>query len=367
MIIGGMAKMSTINGVASVPLILLLILTVTCITALVLSMHQNKFRLLNGILANFSVILLGITLMFLVELIDSQGLRVIFYVGVILILIPLAILYSLLGVLLLWNAWTVWRRESHTLGNMLTLFLGILIIIILPIIWSVDGKLLSNQAVGLYVTLVEPVILYLVFWFLAFITSFILTRLYRPKYNQEYIIVLGAGLLNGKEVSPLLASRIQIALDFANKQYAKTGHYPWLIFSGGQGGDEKLPEGVAMADYANHHGAQTNQVLIEDQSKTTYENMLFSKKILQEHGLNLAKGLFATSDYHTFRAAGYARLVGLQIDGLGAKTSRFFIPNAFIREYIALLANHKVFHAICLSIILLISIVSFIVGNGIFF
>ena len=320
--------MSTINGVASVPLILLLILTVTCITALVLSMHQNKFRLLNGILANFSVILLGITLMFLVELIDSQGLRVIFYVGVILILIPLAILYSLLGVLLLWNAWTVWRRESHTLGNMLTLFLGILIIVILPIIRSVDSKLLSNQAVGLYVTLVEPVILYLVFWFLAFITSFILTRLYRPKYNQEYIIVLGAGLLNGKEVSPLLASRIQIALDFANKQYAKTGHYPWLIFSGGQGGDEKLPEGVAMADYANHHGAQTNQVLIEDQSKTTYENMLFSKKILQEHGLNLAKGLFATSDYHTFRAAGYARLVGLQIDGLGAKTSRFFIPNA---------------------------------------
>ena len=367
MIIGGMAKMSTINGVASVPLILLLILTVTCITALVLSMHQNKFRLLNGILANFSVILLGITLMFLVELIDSQGLRVIFYVGVILILIPLAILYSLLGVLLLWNAWTVWRRESHTLGNMLTLFLGILIIVILPIIRSVDSKLLSNQAVGLYVTLVEPVILYLVFWFLAFITSFILTRLYRPKYNQEYIIVLGAGLLNGKEVSPLLASRIQIALDFANKQYAKTGHYPWLIFSGGQGGDEKLTEGVAMADYANHHGAQTNQVLIEDQSKTTYENMLFSKKILQEHGLNLAKGLFATSDYHTFRAAGYARLVGLQIDGLGAKTSRFFIPNAFIREYIALLANHKVFHAICLSIILLISIVSFIVGNGIFF
>ncbi|WP_258088941.1 YdcF family protein [Weissella fangxianensis] len=359
--------MSTINGVASVPLILLLILTVTCITALVLSMRQNKFRLLNGILANFSVILLGITLMFLVELIDSQGLRVIFYVGVILILIPLAILYSLLGVLLLWNAWTVWRRESHTLGNMLTLFLGILIIVILPIIRSVDSKLLSNQAVGLYVTLVEPVILYLVFWFLAFITSFILTRLYRPKYNQEYIIVLGAGLLNGKEVSPLLASRIQIALDFANKQYAKTGHYPWLIFSGGQGGDEKLPEGVAMADYANHHGAQTNQVLIEDQSKTTYENMLFSKKILQAHGLNLAKGLFATSDYHTFRAAGYARLVGLQIDGLGAKTSRFFIPNAFIREYIALLANHKVFHAICLSIILLISIVSFIVGNGIFF
>ena len=43
-----MAEMTMINGVASVPLILLLILTVTCITALVLSMRQNKFRL-NGV------------------------------------------------------------------------------------------------------------------------------------------------------------------------------------------------------------------------------------------------------------------------------------------------------------------------------
>ncbi|WP_439819342.1 YdcF family protein [Weissella paramesenteroides] len=359
--------MSIVKDTASFPLLILLLLTVTCITLLILSMRQNKFRLLNGVLANFSVVLTGITLMFLIELLNIQWLRVIFYAIFVIILIPLAILYSLLGILLLWNALTVWRRESHTLGNMLTLLLGILIIIILPIMRAIDSKLLSDQAVGLYITLVEPVILYLVFWFLAFITSFILTRLYRPKYNQDYIIVLGAGLLNGKDVSPLLASRIQIALDFANKQFEKTGYYPWLIFSGGQGGDEKLPEGVAMAEYAKQHGAQSSHVLIEKQSKTTYENMLFSKKILQERDLNLANGLFATSDYHTFRAAGYARLVGLQIDGLGAKTSRFFIPNAFIREYIALLANHKVFHAICLSLILLVSIISFIVGNGIFF
>lgn len=155
-------------------------------------------------------------------------------------------------------------------------------------------------------------------------------------------------------------------MDFAQRQASKTKKYPWLVFSGGQGGDELLAEGEAMAAYAKAHGARPDRVLIENQSKTTYENMMFSKEILIDQDVDLTKGLFATSDYHTFRAAGYARLVGLNIDGLGAKTSRFFIPNAFIREYIALLANHKMFHAVCLTLILLVSIISFLVGNGIF-
>lgn len=358
--------MSVIKDASYLPVFILGVLTIVFIGMLVISLRQNKFRLLNGILANFSILFGGVTVLLTVELLNIRWLSTLIYIILTIILIPLAVIYSLLGVLLLWNAFTVWRRESHTLGNMLTLVIGLLVVFVLPIMRTIDSHLLSNQAVGLYITLVEPVILYFVFWFLAFITSFILTRLYRPKYNKDYIIVLGAGLLNGKDVSPLLASRIQVALNFAQKQADKKQAYPWLIFSGGQGGDELLPEGEAMATYAKEHGAKPERVLIENKSKTTYENMLFSKKVLLENDIDLANGLFATSDYHTFRAAGYARLVGLMIDGLGAKTSRFFIPNAFIREYIALLANHKKFHIICLTAILLISIISFVVGNGIF-
>lgn len=358
--------MSTANNTSYWLLYILAILTIICAGLLIISLRQNKFRLLNRILANFSIIFGGITLIVTVELLNIYWLSTVFYIILIIILVPMAIIYSLLGVLLLWNAFTVWRRESHTLGNMLTLVIGLLIVVVLPIMKLIDNRFFSHQTVGLYVTLINPVIFYLGFWFLAFITSFIITRLYRPKYNKDYVIVLGAGLLNGKDVSPLLASRIQVALDFAQKQFDKTKRYPWLVFSGGQGGDEVLAEGEAMATYAKAHGAKLDRILIENQSKTTYENMLFSKGILTKQNIDLTKGLFATSDYHTFRAAGYARLVGLNIDGLGAKTSRFFIPNAFIREYIALLANHKVFHAICLTLILLVSIISFVVGNGIF-
>lgn len=339
------------------------IFTLVCVVLLAISLHQNKFRLLNGVLCNLALLSFAVTVILAIEATNIHWLNTMLIVVLAVIGFPLLLLYSLLGVLLLWNAITVWHKESHTLGNMLTLGLGGLILVVLPVIRFVDRSFFSQDSVTFYTSFVVPVLGYFVFWFLAFITSFIITRLYRPSYNQDYIIVLGAGLLNGDQVSPLLASRIQCALDFANAQEQKTHHYPWLIFSGGQGGDETKPEGTAMKEYALAHGANPARSLAEEKSKNTYENMAFSKQILQDHQVDLKHGLFATSDYHTFRAAGYARYVGLNIAGLGAKTSLFFIPNAFIREYIALLANHKKFHLVMLGVIFLWSLVNFVVGN----
>lgn len=131
---------------------------------------------------------------------------------------------------------------------------------------------------------------------------------------------------------------------------------PIVIFSGGQGKDETVPEGQAMKEYAVSHDMQDLELFTEIKSKNTYQNMLFSKKIVIEQGLPLDAGVFSTSDYHTFRAAGFARYVGLNIDGIGAKTSRFFIPNAFIREYIAILMRHKNFHVVVLTLLLLLNL-----------
>ena len=60
--------------------------------------------------------------------------------------------------------------------------------------------------------------------------------------------MLGSGLINDK-VPPLLASRIQKAMDFYNRQAVVTTP-PTIIFSGGQGPDENLPEAEAMQRYA---------------------------------------------------------------------------------------------------------------------
>jgi hypothetical protein len=51
---------------------------------------------------------------------------------------------------------------------------------------------------------------------------------------------------------------------------------------------------------------------------------------------------FVSNGYHLLRAGIYAKKAGLQkARGLGAKTARYYRPNAIIREYIAFLAMRK--------------------------
>lgn len=167
-----------------------------------------------------------------------------------------------------------------------------------------------------------------------------------PKYNKDYIIVLGAGLLNGDQVSPLLGQRIDRGLTFYKKQLKKTGKVAKMIFSGGQGGDEKVPEGTAMLEYALKQGLPENDGLAETESKNTYQNMLYSKKIIEKQAdVKSPKTIFVTNGYHTFRAGMVAKQAGLKADGIGAHTAKFFLPNAIIREYIAIFMRNKYWHA----------------------
>lgn len=320
-----------------------------------ISLKRNKFRLLNGILGNMTLIVLAITVILTVVYSQIQWLEYGILILAVVILIPIFIIYVALGFLLLWNAFIVWRRESHTLGNMLTLFLGI-IIIVSPLVFRGLRAVLPNDLAEIIISSTLIVVGYAVFWLLNFITSFLITRLLPPKLNKKYIIVLGSGLLDGNRVSPLLASRIVRAKEFCELQFKKNKTKPIVIFSGGQGKDETISEGQAMKEYTLEHSMQDLELFAETKSKNTYQNMLFSKKIIIEQGIPLDSGIFSTSDYHTFRAAGFARYVGLNIDGIGAKTSKFFIPNAFIREYIAILMQHRLFHLLALSILLLLNL-----------
>ena len=83
-----------------------------------------------------------------------------------------------------------------------------------------------------------------------------------------------------------------------------------------------------------------NGVILEDQSRTTYENLLYSKK-LGEKLVASSQFLFVTNDYHVFRTSTYARKLGMKGDGLGCRTAGYYIPSAFIREYVALCVKLK--------------------------
>jgi len=178
----------------------------------------------------------------------------------------------------------------------------------------------------------------------------------RPRLRQDYIIVLGAGLLNGDEVSPLLAQRIMRGLKFYQKQQRRTGHPAVMIFSGGQGGDETVPEGQAMLNYAISQGLPAKDGWAETKSTTTLENMRFSKALIDQGQVKAPRTIFVTNNYHTFRAGMFAKQAGLTADGIGARTARFFLPDAIIREYIAIFMKHKWWHAAATVALLILSV-----------
>lgn len=157
---------------------------------------------------------------------------------------------------------------------------------------------------------------------------------------------MGAGLIQGERVSPLLAKRIDRAIAFYQKQSRKTLSPPQLLMSGGQGPDEKVPESVAMKNYALEQGIPEDEILIETHSTTTLENMRFSKDIMEREKPAGYRAIFASNNYHIFRAGMYAEQVGLKADGIGAKTAKYYLPNAFLREFAALLVMNKRIHII---------------------
>lgn len=338
-------------------LLFLWIVSAAIALTLWLSYRSNKVRLLNGALASILFLSLGASLTATSLILENHLLITlcIIVIGIAVAIIAFLSVFS--GILLLWNAFIVWKRERHSLANSLTLLVGLYIILSPFIFWLLRKILPAKIATGL--SLFNGTIsAYLLFWLVNFVMSFFIYIIFRPRSNQRYMIVLGAGLLSGDQLSPLLKSRIDAALRFANKQKQKNNPLPLLIMSGGQGDNEKIPEGKAMADYALEMGYSPNLIRVENKSKTTYQNMLFSKEIVEKNNIPLKMGIFVTSDYHVFRAAGYARLVGLNIDGIGAKTRRYFVFNALIREYIALLANHKLFHFVTISVLLIIDVVT---------
>ncbi|UKJ43610.1 YdcF family protein [Lysinibacillus sp. ACHW1.5] len=329
-----------------IPLILFIVFLI--------SYFKDPRKMINGLLFNLFVCSFLLFCVILSLASDHYFLRLIVIIPLIalFILIPFGIVALMFGLFL--NARVLMKREGRRLANSLTLLvaIGILLFILLPII---------NPA-SLFSVHLQPIfggISLITFYFFIhlsnFLSAYFLYQFNRPRLNQDFIIVLGSGLINDK-VPPLLASRIQKALDFYHKQAAVTTP-PTIIFSGGQGPDENLPEAEAMQRYAIEKGIPIEHTLQENRSVNTYQNMLFSKQLMDDRKQGEAyNSIFTTNNFHLFRAGIYARLAGLDSQGIGSKTAFYYWPNAMIREYVAIVVMARKRHMKMIGPIVIISI-----------
>ena len=170
--------------------------------------------------------------------------------------------------------------------------------------------------------------------------------------NPDFIIVHGSGLIN-VNVPPLLVSRLDKAFEVFNAG----GGRETIIPSGGQGDDEPRAEAYAMAEYLLERGLPAELIVPEDQSATTLENMQFSKMIIEKRSDGPSNMIFVTSIYHVFRTALIARKVGLNAQGVGSPTARYYLPSAIIRDFIAILVMFKWWHIVPMAGFMLMLII----------
>ena len=289
-----------------------------------------------------------------------------FILGLILVTLVLLTPFLTIGFLLI-NTIVVVKNNGFSLTSMLPFLMAGFLILLLA----------SPSIVNYFDPDTRHVVVFLLglftlegLWFsFTFVALLFYSWIYRilPRRRQyDYIIIHGAGL-DGPRPTPLLAGRIDKALELWNKQH----QHGKFVVSGGQGADEVVSEAQAMRDYLLEKGVPAEAILMEDKSTTTWENLRYSLAIINA---DRATGVDATSsaavassgdvtttasdvsgtatsssgfttavvtsDFHVFRCAEYAHNLGIKADGIGSHTKGWYWPTAFIREFIAITKAH---------------------------
>jgi uncharacterized SAM-binding protein YcdF (DUF218 family) len=98
--------------------------------------------------------------------------------------------------------------------------------------------------------------------------------------------------------SVLLQDRLDEALDYLSDHPDMT-----VVVSGGQGKDEPMSEAQAMYDYLVAHGVDGAQILKEDTSHNTWQNLNNTFALLKERGYGDQMGqiLVVSNGFHLTR------------------------------------------------------------------
>ena len=246
----------------------------------------------------------------------------------------------LIGCFLLANGVTMIRRESLRPPNLLSLLAGVAVFVVIGL--DVAAERAGDVQLSLFATVTTLVFGYVSFLLVSYVLYAFLYGLLARTGGADFVVVLGSGLRPDGGVPPLLANRLERAREVWAAVNRRAGEFrPLLIVSGGQGDDERVPEASAMASYLIARGFPADRLLVEDQSRSTEENLLFSKAIMDELRPG-ARATVVTSDFHAFRAALLARRLGIRGQVTGARVAGYYRPSAVLREFAAVFLRYRV-------------------------
>lgn len=304
-----------------------LILCVLAAAAFIISTAIDRRRYRNGVYFLSSLILAAIYFLDRYQRTRTGYIITVFIIGI-LVFLMLAV-----PMLLIYNGYVMVKYEGFRIPNLLSFLFAVMVFAgdIMFLIGLAHVPTSLPRPKLLVLSGCAFVIFYISFFFLAYLIYTLIILILPRRSDFDYVIVLGSGLINGDQVSRLLADR----LDKGIRIYQNSGTACRIIVSGGQGPDEKIPEALAMKNYLIEQGIKASDIIMEDQSRDTMENLINSRKIIKKQKGSQHTAV-VTSGYHTLRAMIYSKQLKFPITGVGARTAYYYWPSALLREYAAL-------------------------------
>lgn len=116
-------------------------------------------------------------------------------------------------------------------------------------------------------------------------------------------VVMGAAQYNGVP-SPVFMRRLEKAHELYN-----SGCVNKIVVTGGKLNDDVYSEGESGATYLKSKGIPEQNIKFETSSKTSYENLAFSKALIEKNKITII-----SDDYHVYRSSFLARLLGYKVE-----------------------------------------------------
>lgn len=123
----------------------------------------------------------------------------------------------------------------------------------------------------------------------------------------DAILVLGAAEYNGKP-SPVLEARLNHALYLYLKRLA-----PYILTTGGAGGDPRYTEGGVGRTYLIRHGVPASAVFADPEGATTNESVDAAVKTMRAHGFHSC--IVVSDGYHIYRVKRRLESQGMTVYG----------------------------------------------------
>jgi uncharacterized SAM-binding protein YcdF (DUF218 family) len=143
-------------------------------------------------------------------------------------------------------------------------------------------------------------------------TAWIAIRVERQAMHDEarpadVIVVLGAAEYRGRP-SPVLKARLDHALDLYHRNLA-----PYIMTTGGAGGEPVFTEGDVGRDYLTSLGVPPEAIVVEEEGSSTVASTARAGEIMRRMGMHSA--IVVSDGYHIYRVKKLLEGRGLTVYG----------------------------------------------------